>query len=66
MVSVFERDRQLLEYLDGSGIRPGVSLHVVQADGEIELVTAGRTVRLARGAAGKVWVARLPSRRLIE
>jgi len=69
VVSVFERDRQLLEYLDGVGIRPGVSLDVTSlpsgistgADGEIELVTAGRTVRLARGAAGKVWVASLPS-----
>lgn len=56
VVSVFERDRKLLEYLDGSGIRPGVEVEVFRADGEIELRTAGRTVRLERAAASKVWV----------
>jgi DtxR family transcriptional regulator, Mn-dependent transcriptional regulator len=56
VVSVFERDRKLLEYLDGSGIRPGVELEVSQTGGEIELHTAGRTVRLERAAASKVWV----------
>ena len=56
VVSVFERDRKLLEYLDGSGIRPGVEVEVSRADGEIELRTAGRTVRLERAAASKVWV----------
>ena len=55
VVSVFERDRKLLEYLDGAGIRPGVEVAVSSADGEIELSTPGRTVRLERGAAGKVW-----------
>ena len=55
VVSVFERDRKLLEYLDGAGIRPGVEVEVSAADGEIELSTSGRTVRLERGAAGKVW-----------
>jgi len=56
VVSVFERDRKLLEYLDGAGIRPGVEVEVSAADREIELRIAGRTVRLERGAAGKVWV----------
>jgi DtxR family Mn-dependent transcriptional regulator len=56
VVSVFERDRKLLEYLDGAGIRPGVRVEVSAADAEIELRTAGRTVRLERAAAGKVWV----------
>jgi DtxR family Mn-dependent transcriptional regulator len=56
VVSVFERDRKLLEYLDGAGIRPGVEVEVSAADAEIELRIAGRTVRLERGAAGKVWV----------
>jgi DtxR family transcriptional regulator, Mn-dependent transcriptional regulator len=55
VVSVFERDRKLLEYLDGVGIRPGVRVEISAVDGEIELRTAGRTVRLERGAAGKVW-----------
>jgi DtxR family Mn-dependent transcriptional regulator len=56
VVSVFERDRKLLEYLDGAGIRPGVGLEISGADGEIELRTANRTVRLERSAAAKVWV----------
>jgi len=55
VASVFERDRKLLEYLDGAGIRPGVEVSVSAADGEIELRTAERTVRLERGAASKVW-----------
>ena len=58
VVSVFERDRKLLEYLDGAGIRPGVEVEVSAADQEIELRTAGRTVRLDRVAAAKVWVAK--------
>ena len=56
VVSVFERDRKLLEYLDSYGIRPGVEVEVSGPDGEIELRTAGRTVRLERAAASKVWV----------
>jgi DtxR family Mn-dependent transcriptional regulator len=56
VVSVFERDRKLLEYLDGTGIRPGVRVEVSAADAEIELSAAGRTVRLARADAAKVWV----------
>jgi DtxR family Mn-dependent transcriptional regulator len=56
VVSVFERDRNLLEYLDGSGIRPGVEVEVSRAGGEIELRSAGRTVSLERAAASKVWV----------
>jgi DtxR family Mn-dependent transcriptional regulator len=56
VISVFERDRKLLEYLDGVGIRPGVRVDISAVDGAVELVTAGRTVRLEPGAAGKVWV----------
>jgi DtxR family Mn-dependent transcriptional regulator len=56
VVSVFERDRKLLEYLDGAGLRPGVEIEVSAADREIELRAAGRTVRLERAAAAKVWV----------
>jgi hypothetical protein len=33
-----------------------VEVEVSAADAEIELRIAGRTVRLERGAAGKVWV----------
>jgi len=53
VVSVFERDRKLLEYLDRAGIRPGVQVRVVAVDGDVEL--AG-SVRIERAAAGKVWV----------
>jgi DtxR family Mn-dependent transcriptional regulator len=60
VVSVFERDRRLLEYLDGAGIRPGAEVEVTAADAEMELRTGGRTVRLDRGAAGKVWVGAAP------
>jgi DtxR family Mn-dependent transcriptional regulator len=56
VVSVFERDRELLERLDSLGIRPGVWLDIVAAAAEIELRAGGREVRLERGAAGKVWV----------
>ena len=42
VVSVFERDRSLLEYLDGEGIRPGVRVEMLNADGVLELRTAGR------------------------
>lgn len=56
VASVFERDRKLLEYLDGAGIRPGVRIDVSAADSGIELLAEGRAVLLERGAAGKVWV----------
>jgi DtxR family Mn-dependent transcriptional regulator len=59
VASVFERDRKLLEYLDSHGIRPGVEVEVSATDGDIELSTAGRTVRLERAAAAKVWVAKV-------
>jgi len=56
VVSVFERDRRLLEYLDSEGIRPGVQVDVVAVDGAIDLVAGGRTVRLERAVAATVWV----------
>ena len=56
VVSVFERDRKLLEFLDRAGIRPGVRLEVVSAGQVVELVADGRAVRLERPAAAKVWV----------
>ena len=54
--SVFERDRHLLEFLDGQGIRPGVMVEVLSADGDLELSAAGRAVRLDRTVAEKIWV----------
>ncbi len=58
VVSVFERDRQLLEYFDGLGIRPGASLQMLSQnyDDTITLSIDGRSVPLGRGAANKVWV----------
>ncbi len=57
VASVFERDRSLLEHLDGLGIRPGTTLHNVDVlDGSITLTAAGRAVTVSRTAAAKVWV----------
>ena len=58
VVSVFERDRQLLEFLDGLGIRPGSSVELVARnyDDTFTLRTAGRTVPLGKAAASRVWV----------
>jgi DtxR family Mn-dependent transcriptional regulator len=56
VASVFERDRKLLEYLDGYGIRPGVQLRVLATDGAVEVRAGARQVRLDRPAAAKVWV----------
>ena len=53
VASVFERDRTLLEYLDGVGIRPGARLEVGP---ELEIQVDGRTVRVERAVAAKVWV----------
>jgi DtxR family Mn-dependent transcriptional regulator len=56
VVSVFERDRKLLEYLDSQGIRPGVRLRVVSTGRAIAMTTGGRAVRLDRPVAARVWV----------
>jgi DtxR family Mn-dependent transcriptional regulator len=59
VASVFERDRKLLEYLDGLGIRPGAKLRVVSRnyDDTLTLKIGGKSVQLGRAAATKVWVA---------
>ena len=56
VVSVFERDRSLLEYLDGAGIRPGVHLQVLSSNGSVELEAGGHHFRIERPVASKVWV----------
>jgi DtxR family Mn-dependent transcriptional regulator len=58
VVSVFERDRKLLEYLDGLGIRPGARLSVVARnyDETLGLRMQRKSVQLGRAAAAKVWV----------
>ncbi len=59
VVSVFERDRQLLEYLNGLGIRPGVSIALCKRnyDDTLTLDVGGRQVQLGKSAADKVWIA---------
>jgi DtxR family transcriptional regulator, Mn-dependent transcriptional regulator len=58
IVSVFERDRRLLEYLNGLGIRPGVHVSVVTRnyDDTLTLDLGGRHVQLGRSAAEKIWI----------
>jgi DtxR family Mn-dependent transcriptional regulator len=53
VVSVFERDRKLLEYLNGVGIRPGVVISVVHVDGAIVL---DGDVHIDAAVAARVWV----------
>ena len=57
VVSVYERDRQLLEYLNGLGIRPGSAVEVTARnyDETLTLDIAGKAAPLGRAAAGKVW-----------
>jgi DtxR family Mn-dependent transcriptional regulator len=58
VMSVFERDRQLLEYLNTLGIYPGATLSVasINYDATITLNTKAGTIQLGRAAADKVWV----------
>lgn len=62
VTSVFERDRNLLEYLDSLGIHPGagVSLLTRNYDDTLMLRVEGKPVQLGRSAAAKIWV--LPRR----
>lgn len=57
IVSVFERDRRLLEYLEGLNIRPGAEVAVVARnyDNTITLTVDGREAPLGRSAACRVW-----------
>jgi DtxR family transcriptional regulator, Mn-dependent transcriptional regulator len=59
VMSVFERDRSLLEYLDALGIRPAAELEMVTRnyDDTLALKVSGKPVQLASTAAAKVWVA---------
>jgi DtxR family Mn-dependent transcriptional regulator len=58
VMSVFERDRSLLEYLDGLGIRPTAEIALLTRnyDDTLTLRVAGKPVQLASTAAAKVWV----------
>lgn len=58
VVSVFERDRKLLEFLDGLGVRPNAHLGLVSMnyDDTLTLLIEQRIVQLGRAAAEKVWI----------
>jgi DtxR family Mn-dependent transcriptional regulator len=56
VVSVFERDRNLLEYLDGQGIKPGARCEITASADGIEARVEGRSVHLERSVAAKIWV----------
>lgn len=59
---VYERDRQLLEYLDSLGIKPGVNFQVLQRnyDQTLSLRVGRRKVVIGPEASSKVWVRPLP------
>jgi len=58
VVSVFERDRKLLEYLNGLGIHPGAVVRVMASnyDDTLTLRVEGQPVQLGKAAAAKVWI----------
>jgi DtxR family Mn-dependent transcriptional regulator len=58
VVSVFERDRRLLEHLDDLAIRPGATLQVIdnRRGRSLALRVAGKPVEITRPVAGRVWV----------
>jgi DtxR family Mn-dependent transcriptional regulator len=58
VASVYERDRHLLEYLEGLGVRPGVQVSVEARnyDDTLTLRVNAKSVQLGRAAARKVWV----------
>jgi len=60
VASMHERDRQLLEYFDRLGIRPGVPLKVLSHnyDGTVTLRLKKRLINLGEGAARRVWVSK--------
>lgn len=63
VVSVFERDRRLLEYLNGLGIHPGAVVRMMASnyDDTLTLRVEGQLVQLGRAAASKVWIELMPA-----
>jgi DtxR family transcriptional regulator, Mn-dependent transcriptional regulator len=57
VMSVFERDRKLLEYLEGLQLRPGAEVEVVSRnyDDTITLRVGENCVPLGKSAATRVW-----------
>lgn len=61
---IYERDRNLLEFLEARGIRPGAELRLVERnyDKTLSIRSSDGTIILGRSAADKIWVSRLGSR----
>jgi hypothetical protein len=56
-VSVFERDRRLLEHLEKLNVRPGTAMSITAANRDkLTLEVDGRSVQLERPVAERVWV----------
>ena len=58
VVSVYERDRRLLEFLENLGLRPGAVFRWLSRnyDETIVLFVADRTIQLGGPAAQRIWV----------
>jgi DtxR family transcriptional regulator, Mn-dependent transcriptional regulator len=57
VVSVFERDRRLLEHLEKLNVRPGAAMSVTAADRDVlTLDVDGQSVQIKRPVAERVWV----------
>ncbi|MCS7025911.1 MAG: metal-dependent transcriptional regulator [Bryobacteraceae bacterium] len=63
VMSVFERDRELLEFLDGLGIHPGARVRMIRKnyDETVTLEVKSDRVQLGDAASSRVWVAPLTS-----
>ncbi len=61
VAGMHERDRGLLEYFDGLGIRPSARLKVLRRnyDGTLTLRIGNKTTHLGETAAKKVWVGKV-------
>ena len=57
VVSVFERDRRLLEHLDRLDVRPGSRICITAAGRKaLTVEVAGRSVQIEKPAAERIWV----------
>jgi DtxR family Mn-dependent transcriptional regulator len=68
VVSIFERDRKLMEYLNELGIRPGATVELISRnyDDTITLRIHGRSIPLGNSAASKIWVQQAPSAQSVK
>jgi len=57
VVSVFERDRRLLEHLERLNVRPGTAVSITAANRDkLTVEVDGQSVQIERPVAGRVWV----------